>query len=147
VGDYFAEKFNAQIILTGSQDEKATVQLVVEKMRTRSLNVAGKTSLGGLAAVIRELDLFISNDTGPAHVANAVDMPSVTIFGPADPRRWASLDARRHPIVRQPVECSPCGYWECPIDHRCLRWVHPERVIEVAEALLLRGSVACTSDA
>lgn len=147
VADYFVERFHAQIILTGSADEKATVCAVAERMHTRPLNVVGETSLGGLAALIRELDLFISNDTGPAHVANAVDTPGVTIFGPADPRRWASLDARRHPIVRQPVECSPCGYWECPIDHRCLRSVSSERVIEVAEELFLRGSVACTSNA
>ena len=101
------------------------------------LNVAGQTSLGGLAALIRELDLFISNDTGPAHIANAVDTPSVTIFGPVDPGRWAALDQLRHPIVRRKVPCSPCEYSECPIDHRCLRWVTPDRVIEVAEKLLL----------
>ncbi len=143
VADYFTEKFQAQIILTGSTHEETTVQLVAEKMHIQPLNIAGKTSLGGLAAMIRELDLFISNDTGPAHVANAVDTPSVTIFGPADPQRWASLDVARHPFVRQAVACSPCGFWECPIDHRCLRWVPPQRVLEVAEELLLKGTVTC----
>ncbi len=143
VADYFAETFQAQIILTGSADEETTVQLAIEKMHSQPLNIAGKTSLGGLAGVIRELDLFISNDTGPAHVANAVDTPSVTIFGPTDPQRWASLDVARHPFVREPVMCSPCGFWECPIDHRCLRWVQPHKVIKVAEELLLRGTVTC----
>ena len=144
MADYFAQKLHAQIILTGSADERTTVQLVAEKMRVQPFNVAGKTSLGGLAAVIQELDLFISNDTGPAHVADAVDTPSITIFGPADPARWATLDSARHPFVRQAVECSPCGFWECPIDHRCLRRVRPEQVIEVAEELLLRGTVICS---
>jgi ADP-heptose:LPS heptosyltransferase len=107
------------------------------------MNVVGKTSLGGLAALISQLDLFITNDTGPAHIANAVDTPSITLFGPVDPVRWAAGDRARHPILRQPVSCSPCAYRECPIDHRCLRWLTPDRAIAQAEALLLKGTVTC----
>ena len=136
VADTFARRFNAQVILTGSPGEKSTVQLVADLMVTQPLNIAGETSLGGLAAIISELDLFISNDTGPAHLANALDVPDVTIFGPADYRRWAPLNQERHRIVRHPVECSPCSYWDCPIDHRCLRWIHPNEVIEAGTQLL-----------
>lgn len=143
VADYFAQHIGAQVILTGSPDDEVIVQPVVELMVTRPISVVGETTLGGLAALIHELDLFISNDTGPAHIANAVDTPSVTIFGPVDPRRWAALNATRHPIVRHPVACSPCTHWECPIDHRCLHWIKPETVIEVAEGLLRRGVVEC----
>ena len=145
VADFFANRYKAQIILTGSLDDSSTVQEVVGGMKAQPLNLAGKTSMGGLAALISKLDLFISNDTGPSHIANAVDTPSLTIFGPADPRRWAALDKARHPIVRKPVECSPCGYWECPIDHRCLVWLKPEAVIGTAEKLLTRGELACNA--
>lgn len=163
VADHFAQRFNAQIILTGSPIDSSIVRDVKCSINRRylpprqgltksasytgvqrgfirqvqPLNVAGQTSVGGLAALISQLDLFISNDTGPAHIANAVDTPSVTIFGPVDPRRWAALDQLRHPIVRHEVPCSPCEYSECPIDHRCLRWVTPDEVIEVASQLLL----------
>ncbi len=143
VADDFARRLNAQIILTGGPGEEATVQAIVERMKTKPLCLAGETSLGGLAALISELDLFVSNDTGPAHIGEAVDTPSITIFGPADYRRWAPLDLVHHPIVRKPVACSPCGYWECPIDHGCLRGITPHMVIEVAEQLLTRGSVEC----
>jgi lipopolysaccharide heptosyltransferase II len=143
VADTFARRFNAQIMLTGSPDEKEIVQAVEAQMATRPINLAGKTSLGGLAALISELNLFVSNDTGPAHIADAVGTPSITIFGPADHRRWAPLDQTHHPIVRRPVVCSPCGYWDCPVDHRCLRWVRPEMIITVAERLLLGGTVSC----
>jgi ADP-heptose:LPS heptosyltransferase len=136
VADTFAQRFNAQIILTGGPAEEATVQQVADLMEAQPLNVVGKTSLGGLAALISELDLFISNDTGPAHIAEAVDTPGVTIFGPADYRRWAPLNQERHRIVRHPVKCSPCSFWECPIDHRCLRWIHPNEVIEAATAVV-----------
>ena len=149
--DYFAHLadslalcFHAQILLTGSPAEATIVDAVAEQMTIHPLNLAGKTSLGGLAALISELDAFVSNDTGPAHIATAVDTPSITIFGPADHRRWAALDQTRHPIVRHTVECSPCGYWQCPIDHRCLRLIQPERVIEVAERLHFRkGGGSC----
>jgi ADP-heptose:LPS heptosyltransferase len=110
-------------------------------MTTRPVNMAGKTSLGGLAALIDRLDLFISNDTGPAHIAYALGTPSITIFGPADYRRWAPLVQSLHRIVRHPVACSPCGYWDCPIDHRCLRKVYPGSLIEAAGDLLAKGAV------
>lgn len=136
VGDALAREHNAQVVITAGPGEEEMARSVVERMRHPALNLAGKTTLGSLAVLIRRCSLFISNDTGPAHVAVAVDTPSVTIFGPADRRRWAPLDQRRHPIVFQTVDCYPCPHWECPIDHRCLRWIEPEQVIEVAKRLL-----------
>ena len=141
LADELARLFHAQIILTGSTDELSIVQSVQERMTTRPINLTGKTSLGGLAALIASIDLFISNDTGPAHIANAVGTPSITIFGPADYRRWAPLNQSLHRVVRHPVACSPCGYWDCPIDHRCLRKVYPGSVIQAAGDLLMKGAV------
>src|SRR5205085_11903502 len=89
IADELTQKYNAQIILTGSPDEKLIVQAVETQMKTRPLNLVGETSNGGLAALLSELDLFVSNDTGPAHIATALDTPSITIFGTADYRRWA----------------------------------------------------------
>lgn len=140
LGDELARRFGANIIITGSADERSTVQKVIASMKAQPLNVAGETSLGGLAALISKLDLFISNDTGPAHIACALDTPSITIFGPADPRRWAPLDLGRHPIVRFPVACSPCEYEVCPIDHCCLRWLSPAQVLAVAKKHLRYAS-------
>jgi ADP-heptose:LPS heptosyltransferase len=142
VGDALADRYGAQLVVTGGPGEERIVADVVRRMRCRPLNLAGATSLGGLAAIIARLDLFISNDTGPAHLAVALDTPSVTIFGPADPDRWAPLHRQRHPVVRRAVACSPCGYVDCPIDHRCLRLIEPEVVLETAESLL-RSAVQC----
>ncbi len=130
----------ARIVLTGSEDERETVRGVMERLSVPALDLSGRTSLGGLAALIKKLDLFISNDTGPAHIACAVDCPSVTVFGPAEYERWAPLDHVRHPTVRRPVTCSPCVYWECPIDHRCLRWLTPDMIVPIVERLLYETS-------
>ncbi len=143
LGDELAQRFGAQIIFTGSTDERSTVQKVMAEMKMQPLNLAGETSLGGLAALIGKLDLFISNDTGPAHIACALDRPSITIFGPADPRRWAPIDQERHPIVHFPVACRPCEYEVCPIDHRCLRWLSPAQVLAVAEKHLQGRITVC----
>jgi len=145
VADVLAQEHGARIVLTGGPGEVRLAEAVAGRMATGPLNVAGRTTVGGLAALIARLDLFISGDTGPAHVAAAVDTPSVTIFGPGDPRRWAHLDRARHPIVRQPVECSPCPHHECPIDHRCLRRLAPAAVLALADQLLGKGAVACSA--
>ncbi len=142
VADALARDHGAQIVLTGAPDEAEIVAAVAQTMRTPALDLAGKTSLGGLAALLTRLDLFIGNDTGTAHVAQAVGGPSVTIFGPADPQRWAPLDAERHMIVRRPVVCSPCGYRDCPIDHRCLRLISPAMVLAAAQRCLAKGACA-----
>jgi ADP-heptose:LPS heptosyltransferase len=143
VGDHFARTWDARVVITGGPGEEPLAAAVAARMAAPALDVAGRTSLGGLAALIAALDLFVSNDTGPAHLARAVLTPSVTVFGPADPLRWAPPDSRHHRVVRQPVDCSPCAHWECPIDHRCLRRLSPARVISAGESLLRRESVAC----
>ncbi|GAC1365282.1 MAG: glycosyltransferase family 9 protein [Ktedonobacteraceae bacterium] len=132
VADTLARRFNAQIIVTGGPGEETIVQAVIDRMQTPALNLVGRTSLGSLAALMSKLDLFISNDTGPAHLAHAIERPSITIFGPADYQRWAPLNQTLHPAVRHPVSCSPCGHWTCPIDHRCLRRISPQQVLDVA---------------
>jgi len=139
VGDALAKQYGAQIVTTAGPGEALIAQLVVDAMKRPAFSLAEKTNLGSLAAFIRHCDLYISNDTGPAHVATAVDTPSVTIFGPADRRRWAPLDQQRHPIAFQPVGCSPCPHWDCPIDHRCLRWIEPDQVLGLANRLLVEA--------
>ena len=140
VADELAQHFDAQIIFTGSKDEVPIVQEVQAQMKTQALHLVGKTSLGSLGLLLSRLDLFISNDTGPAHMACAFPSPSITLFGPADYYRWAPLEKALHAGVRHPVACSPCGFWTCPIDHRCLRRLTPERVLALAMQYLDPGS-------
>lgn len=139
VADSLVRRHGACVVVTAGPGEESVAAEVVSRMKEAALNLAGRTSLGALAALIRRYDLMISNDTGPAHIAVALDRPSITIFGPADRRRWAPLDPRRHPIAFQSVGCSPCPHWECPIDHRCLRWVLPSHVLNLAERFLTQS--------
>lgn len=142
VADTFADRMGAQIILTGGPGEEPLAAAVADHMVTRPIDLSGKTSLGGLAAVIDSLDLFLTNDTGPSHIAYALGTPSVTLFGPIDPERWKPLHGSDHIILRRPVDCGPCGLANCPLDHRCMRGLRPEMVSLVVERLLVREKVA-----
>ncbi len=92
----------AQIVLTGSESDAETVALVRRACRAPVLDLCGKTSLGALAATLSRVDLLVTNDTGPSHVAWARGVPSVVLFGPSEPARWAPLDRRQHRVVVAP---------------------------------------------
>ncbi|HEX5439405.1 MAG TPA: glycosyltransferase family 9 protein, partial [Ktedonobacterales bacterium] len=143
VADTLIERFDARIVLVGSASDRGHACAVRAAMRHAPLDLTGKTSLGGLAALFERMRLFIGNDSGPAHLAEAVGTPSVTVFGPGDPRCWAPLDQRSHRVVVEPVGCNPCAYADCPIDHRCLRRITPVQVLAHAHELLAKGVRAC----
>jgi heptosyltransferase-2 len=82
-------------------------------------SLVGRDRPALLAALIAELDALVGADSGPAHVAAAVGVPAVTLFGPTDPRLTAPLGPGQQALWHQPV-CGPCFLRECPIDHRCL---------------------------
>ncbi len=83
-------------VLTGSAGERGAVRAVAVAMRAPHVNLAGRTTLGALAAVVRDARLVVTNDTGVSHLAAATATPSVVVFLASDPARWAPLDARRH---------------------------------------------------
>jgi len=88
-----------------------------------------------LVALIDRAQLVLTNDTGPRHVAVARGCPAVVLMGPTDPRHTNHLLDRQR-VLREPVECSPCHLKVCPIDHRCMTRLAPERAVEAARELL-----------
>lgn len=90
------------IVLTGGPTELQLTEAVAARMQAAALNLAGKTDLGELAAVLQGSHLLICNDTGVSHLAAALKLSSVVIFSNTDPQRWAPLDCNRHRIVGGP---------------------------------------------
>lgn len=91
--------------------------------------------LSVLASLVARADLVVTNDTGPRHVAVAFDRPGVALVGPMDPRYTESTQGRLA-VLREQVPCSPCNLRRCPIDHRCMTRITPERVLAEAEKAL-----------
>jgi ADP-heptose:LPS heptosyltransferase len=124
------------IVITGSEDEQELAGRVQRAMRCPALNLAGRTRLGSLAALIAGSRLLLCNDTGVSHVAAALGTSSVVISSGTDARRWAPLDGQRHRFIYHMVPCRPCAHYECPIGHPCALGVPVERVALESRALL-----------
>jgi ADP-heptose:LPS heptosyltransferase len=125
-----------QIVLTGTAAEKPLVEKLLQAMRAPALDLAGLTSLGGLAALVARARLVIANDTGISHIAAAVKAPSVIVASGSDPKRWAPLDRQLHRVLCHEIGCRPCAHPACPIGHPCALGVSAEQVIREALSLV-----------
>ncbi len=122
-------------VLLGSAGTGGLEDAVREAAGVPVRSLVGRDRPALLAALMAELDAVVAADSGPAHVAAAVGVPTVTLFGPTDPRLTAPLGPGQRAIWRQPA-CSPCFLRECPIDHRCLRAIEVDEVEAAVMAAL-----------
>ncbi len=99
-------------------------------------NYAGQTTLAQFIDLAAGCELFLTNDSGAMHIASALGVPTVAIFGATDDTTTGPTGPHSR-VVRIPVECSPCLLRQCPIDHRCMTAVSAERVVEEALRLLV----------
>ena len=135
VGDLLARHDGARIAILGGPAERPLAQAVASGMRSPVRNLCGATTTAEMVGVVENLSLLVTGDSGPMHVAAALGVPVVAIFGPTDWRETAPR-GDGHRLVREPVHCSPCKLRECPIDHRCMTRIPADRVLDEARALL-----------
>ena len=113
-----ATEHSATIVLTGSEADRRMVDAVAAQLKDiRVIDAAGAVDLVDLAALLASLDVFVTSDTGPMHLASAMATPLVALFGPADPRRYGPRSPRQH-VLRVDLPCSPCGQVRLPPE-RC----------------------------
>ncbi len=107
-------------------------------------SLAGRTSLGELCAALKTIDVLLTNDTGPMHVAAAVGTPVVAIFGSTSPELTGPgmPGDSRHQLVREAPACAPCFQRECPLDFRCMTGIAVERVVRALAAALDHSTAA-----
>ncbi len=137
--DRLAERGLAAVLAPGPGEEPIA-RRIRELMKAPVLELVDPVStLRELAALIARARLLLVNDTGPRHMAVALGTPVVTVMGPTDPRHTAHLLERQR-VLREEVDCSPhpspCHLKVCPIDHRCMRRLDPERVVRAVGELL-----------
>ena len=130
---------HAKIILVGGKDNVSLVNHIASNLDGQIIKVVGKDILQ-LAALLKRCHLFISNDTGPMHVAAAVGTPVVAIFGSTNPVSTSPL-GRGHRIIRKEVSCSPCLKRDCPEDRRCMGLISVDEVEKVVMEQLNISSV------
>lgn len=138
VGDRLSQ-LGYDVVVTGTGEEAGLTAELRGHMRSPAIDLAGKTTLGGVVALLRKARLVVTNDTGMSHLAIAARTPSVVIGLGSDAERWAPLDRRRHRVVSTAVECQPCGHRHCPVaGFPCAAGVTAEEVLEAAIAQLER---------
>jgi heptosyltransferase-2 len=133
-----AKERMAGIAIFGSPEEASigeAVRAAVEVTSLPCVNFAGKTSLQEFIGMAAACEVFLTNDSGPMHIASALGVPTVAIFGATDEIATGPTGAHSK-VVRVAVECSPCLLRECPIDHRCMDRVSAARVVEAAHELV-----------
>jgi len=137
VGDTLARRTGSRVAIVGGAAERVLGQSIAAAMLEPARVLCGETSLADLTGVLSRLRVLVTNDSGPMHLAAALGVPVVAIFGPTDERETGPVgDAHR--IVREPVHCSPCKLRECPIDHRCMTRIGIDRVVAEAQGMLAR---------
>jgi heptosyltransferase-2 len=133
-----AASSQASVLVFGAAAERALCETVAEPLRRAGIdvrNLAGETSLREFIDLAAACRLFLTNDSGAMHVASALGVPTVAVFGATDDTATGPTGPSAR-VVREHAECSPCLLRECPIDHRCMTRVEVARVTAAASLLL-----------
>jgi heptosyltransferase-2 len=134
--DGLARRHGLLPVLAPAPGETPIAEAVAGRMQERALILREpEATLAELKALVASAALLLSNDTGPRQIAVALGRPAVVLMGPTDPRHTAH-HLERQRVLREDVACSPCHHRSCPIDHRCMTRLSPERVLAAAEELL-----------
>jgi heptosyltransferase-2 len=135
LGRRLSEKWQASVLLFGKEEERPIVHEIQKHLGAKGINLTGKTSLLQLAALLERCALLVTNDTGTMHVAAAVGISVIALFGSTPPHitgPWGD----GHVVVKKDVDCSPCWKRVCPIDHRCMELITVDDVEEVVNRKL-----------
>lgn len=125
----------ARVIIIGGKDATPQINDVLRHLRCSIINLAGKTTLPQLAALLRRAALMISNDSGPMHLAAALGVSVVALFGPTDPGRFGPYGTG-HAVLNGNFDCSGCSRRTCVRDQACMKLITVEAVLDTAASLL-----------
>jgi heptosyltransferase-2 len=126
---------DVEVLIIGSEADKEIARAIAAAMSKKPFDLTGQTTLPQLAGTIGQAALFITNDSGPMHLANALKVPVVAIFGPTDPQITGPFQ-KPSKVLKGQVPCWPCSYRECPFEHQCMTQISPEMVFEACQDFL-----------
>lgn len=136
--DKIHQEFKTHLLLLGGSGDIAVGSQISTTMQAPHLNLIGKTSIRQLMALLSQCRLLLTNDSGPMHIAAALGIPIVALFGPTD-HTTTSPVSNCCQIVRHEMDCAPCLKRHCPTDHRCMSAISVEEVMEAVRGLLDRN--------
>ncbi len=135
LADRLVQEVDAEVLLLGSPSETSIAHQISSQMSQKTNNLVGQTDLPTLIGIISRCQLMVGNDSGPMHLAAALGIPQVAIFGSTDEKATGPFNPRSV-VLHKHVECSPCLLRECPIDLRCFDRIQVDEVMEASVGLL-----------
>jgi len=136
IGRRLCRKYKAQIIITGGNNDNIAYKINNDLKDVQPILAVG-LPLSRLGALLERVHLFVSNDTGPFHIADAINKPYVVLFGPENPYRYGPYDTRSMSriVTGMKVNCSPCLKHTCRT-HECMESITTDMVWDGVESLL-----------
>ncbi len=135
IGDLAAEKWNAKVIIMGSKKEKEIGISMTGLMHHKPVDFCGTTSLGEAMGILSRCNLFVTNDSGLMHIAAALGIPTLVIFGSTDHVATGPRGVKTR-IIKHDIDCSPCLKPECPTDFKCMLSIEVEEVWDEMEKFM-----------
>lgn len=138
VANGLSDKYN--IVIFGGEGEKDIASDIEKELIKNNVknykNLAGKTTISELIDQISNLDLFITGDSGPMHIAAAFQVPTVTIFGPTKDNETSQWLNEKSIIIKKNLDCQPCMKRTCPLEHHnCMKLIKAPEVLSAVKAL------------
>ena len=135
LADWLIAQKGAQILFVGVKDEIQIITDIQARMRGESINIAGKTTLTQLASILHKCNVFIGNDSGPMHLAAAVGIQTIGLYGPGDPTRFGPVGEKCQ-TIRRKLDCPPCSGTTCRFgEEGCMSKIQVTDVTETLETV------------
>lgn len=143
LADRIAQQLGCKVILLGDASERPIAESIIAMTKSRPVDFVGKTSLLEFAALLQHINVLVTNDGGPLHMAVACGIKTAAIFGPVDSKVYGPYpsDTARHIVIKRDLPCIPCyDKFRMPLcerDKECVRSIDTQEVFETVKKLLL----------
>ncbi len=138
VADRLIGEAGAEVVFSGEVAEEEVVQEILGLMEQRAHSCTGLATIRQAGLLMRQATLVITNDSASLHLASALGVPTVALFGPTDAAKYGPT-APAHQVIRHALFCAPCEASLCRFNHECMRFITPDEVYDAAQELLEQG--------
>ena len=135
LADRLISEYGTAIFLFGGPEERALAEEIESLMKNTPVIMAGQTTLSQTAALIKKYCLFVSNDSGPMHMAAALNVPVVALFGPTDAKATGPV-SDKSVVISNKVQCAPCHRRKCNRDFSCMTKISVHEVMNNIDKML-----------
>jgi ADP-heptose:LPS heptosyltransferase len=124
-----------RVVFSGEPEEKPLIEEIQGLMSRKTHSAIGLVTIRQLGVLMQRARLVITNDSASLHLASAMDVPTIALFGPTDERKYGPT-ASRHHTLRRHLFCTPCEQALCRFSHECMRFIGADEVYAAAVHLL-----------